>query len=88
MAATLAVVTAAFPEVHTEAVSLVAVDTEEAASLVAVDMEAGGTVSPNISQRGTAATKVVNSQWQIANGQSHVVRAWEEICASYEELHG
>ena len=44
MAATLAVVTAAFPELHTEAASLVAVDTEEAATLVAVGTEAAGTV--------------------------------------------
>jgi hypothetical protein len=41
MAATLAVVTAAFPEL---VASLVAVDTEEAATLVAVGTGAGGTV--------------------------------------------
>ena len=44
MAATLAVVTAAFPELHAEAAFLVAVDTEEGATQVAVGTEAGGTV--------------------------------------------
>jgi hypothetical protein len=43
MAATLAVVTAASPESHTEAASPVAVDTEAAATLVAVGTEVGGT---------------------------------------------
>jgi hypothetical protein len=42
--ATLAAVTGAFPELPTEAASLVAEDTEEAAILVAGGTEAGGTV--------------------------------------------